>query len=266
MNRSMLAALSVLVAIFMLASCVRTGEQAGAGDHGDAHWSYEGSTGPENWGRLSRAYRPCAAGKSQSPINIVETTESQSLQELIVGYEPFSPTVVINNGHTVRVNVPTTGTLTFEGTPYRLLQYHFHNPSEHAINGELSDMELHLVHQSEAGDLLVVGVMLEAGEAENPVLARFWDAMPTEEGEEEVSTTVDIANILPSDGMYYTYEGSLTTPPCSEGVRWIVMKTPVEISQEQSDAYAAFLGETNRPLQALNGRTVEVKKFGFVRE
>lgn len=262
MKHTILVAIAILATPLILAACIRTAHET---DHGTAHWSYEGSTGPDRWGDLSPEYRTCKTGKNQSPIDLSEITPDTTLPELIVNYAtlPVSATMR-NNTHTVQVDDNTGSTLTYQGTTYGLVQYHFHNPSEHTINGEPAAMELHLVHQDEDGNYLVVGVLFEPGE-ENPVLATFWDALPEHEGETTLGAEVNIADILPTDGIYETYEGSLTTPPCTEGVRWIMMKTPVEMSPAQIDHYGAFLGHTARPVQQPNNRVIAEKASGFVR-
>lgn len=236
------------------------GQQAAgdAADHGEApHWEYTGATGTRNWSKLSADYMPCRAGQSQSPIDIVgiQAQHSSTLSPLEINYQP-TPVTLLNNGHTVQVNYTPGSTLTFQGTTFELKQFHFHNPSEHTINGEPFAMELHLVHADNAGSLAVIGVLLQAG-AENLVLAPFWGELPRREGEVMLNQQVDIASILPADGHYYTYNGSLTTPPCSESVTWIVMQTPVQMSAQQVAHYGAFLGHTARPVQPLHGRAIE---------
>ncbi|NJN65468.1 MAG: carbonic anhydrase family protein [Chloroflexaceae bacterium] len=263
MKPTAIIALVMLATILVLAGCIKSTESGTS--HEAAHWSYEGNTGPSHWGDLSPDYRTCKTGKNQSPIDLTGAMPVANLPELIVNYRtlPVSATMH-NNTHTIQVDENTGSTLIYNGTTYRLLQYHFHNPSEHTINGEPAAMELHLVHRDDEGNYLVVGVLFEAG-AENPVLAGFWDALPEEEGETTLGAEVNIADILPIDGIYEAYEGSLTTPPCTEGVHWIMMKTPVEMSQEQIDYYGSFLGGTARPVQRLNNRAIAEKAAGFVR-
>jgi carbonic anhydrase len=238
-------------------------EQDSADAEGDekedhvVHWSYEGDTGPENWGDLSEEFETCATGESQSPIDIVveDVVEGEDDQTLEIEYKD-TPVTLTNNGHSIQVNYEPGSTITVDGQTYELLQFHFHNPSEHRVDGELATMELHLVHQDEDGNIAVIGVLLEEGDA-NEALAPFWGEWTEEEGEAELEdVTVNAADLLPNNKSYYTYEGSLTTPPCTEGVRWIMMTTPVEISEEQADTYAEILGGTNRPVQPLNGRVV----------
>jgi carbonic anhydrase len=220
-------------------------------------WSYTGATAPDQWGTLSPDFALCCAGKSQSPITIQREHVQQATYAWHRDYRETSVRL-INNGHTIQVNYAPGSTLTFDGRSYRLLQFHFHMPSEHAIDDTLADMELHLVHQDEAGNLAVIGVMITAGQP-NTVVEPFWGQWTTEPGEvflEDVS--INIADLLPADQSLYLYDGSLTTPPCSEGVRWLVMQQPITFSQEQIAVYGQILANTNRPLQPLNNRIVNV--------
>jgi len=230
-------------------------EGEGAG-HGAGEWSYEGETGPESWGVLSSDFALCGSGGSQSPVNVELANVGSTDHTLEIDYQE-TPVVLTNNGHTIQVNHASGSTISFDGTTYELLQFHFHKMSEHTLDGELAAMELHLVHQDDAGNLAVIGVLIEPGEA-NTVAENFWGYWSIEEGEASLDEiTINIADILPDDRSYYTYEGSLTTPPCSEGVRWIVMQNPIELSQEQIDAYGEILDGTNRPVQPLNARLIE---------
>ncbi len=218
-------------------------------------WSYTGATAPEQWGKLSPDFALCCDGKSQSPITIQRANVQQATYAWHIDYRE-SPVMLINNGHTIQVNYAPGSTLTFDGRTYRLLQFHFHLPSEHAIDDALADMELHLVHQDEVGHLAVIGVMITAGQP-NTVVEPFWGQWTMEPGEvllEDV--TINIADLLPADQALYLYDGSLTTPPCSEGVRWLLMQQPITFSQEQIAQYGQILANTNRPLQPLNNRLV----------
>lgn len=226
--------------------------------HGDKpHFSYSGETGPSNWGSLVEEWSACRDGIEQSPIDIAGATENADLPELVIDYHA-TPAKLLNNGHTWQVNYESGSTLTYDGDTYELLQFHFHTPSEHAVDGQRADAELHLVHSNAEGDLAVLGVLVNAG-AENAWLATFWDDIPRSEDEVELGYEINAADGLPADRSYYTYPGSLTTPPCSEIVTWLVLKTPIEASQAQIDAMNSNLGDNARPLQALNGRTIEEK-------
>lgn len=233
-------------------------DQPDDGSHDDKpHFSYSGLTGPANWGVLAEEWSACREGIEQSPVDIAGTTANAELPELVIDYHD-TPAHLMNNGHTWQVNYETGSTLTYDGDTYDLLQFHFHAPSEHSIDGQRADAELHLVHSNSDGDLAVVGVLINAGAA-NTWLAEFWDDIPRSEGETELGYEINAEGGLPADRSYYTYPGSLTTPPCSEIVTWLVLKTPIEASQEQIDAMNNNLGDNARPLQSLNGRTIEEK-------
>ena len=202
-----------------------------AHEHMGHHWSYEGETGPENWGKMSKDNVLCESGKRQSPIDI-RGGIGVDLPPLKFSYQP-SMFRVIDNGHTIQVNYGEGSTLTVQGRTYQLVQFHFHKPSEERVNGKLYDMVAHLVHKDEQGRLAVVAVLLEKGN-EHPLIQTVWNNLPLERNE-EVSPPEAVLNmnqLLPENLAYYNYMGSLTTPPCSEGVNWIVLKQPVKISAE----------------------------------
>jgi carbonic anhydrase len=228
------------------------------------HWTYEGEEGPAHWGDLSAEFAACKTGTSQTPIDLV-TKKAEAAKKpapLAFGYAKM-PLKLKNNGHTVQVDAPDGATLTAAGDSWSLVQFHFHTPSEHSVDGKLADGEIHFVHKNAKGQLAVVGVMLKKGK-ENKALAPVWDAMPTEVTKDAKAIegkTVDVSPLLSTKGGYYTYAGSLTTPPCSEGVTWIVLATPVEISPEQIKKFhEATHGDTNRPVQPLGSRVVTFVK------
>lgn len=233
-----------------------------------AEWGYHGEEGPGHWCNLDTAYSTCCEGMEQSPINIVGgDAQPGVLAPLEFSYPPVS-VEVINNGHTVQANVPEGAcTLTIGNETYNLLQFHFHTPSEHLMDGEEYPMELHLVHQSAGGVLAVVGVFIEPGD-ENAELAKFWGSIPATEEETATANGFEISQLLPENRATYRYGGSLTTPPCSEGVRWNVFGAPIAMSAEQIDAFISiFSGEAfpdgnRRPLVPLNDRTVVTDQTG----
>jgi carbonic anhydrase len=232
-----------------------TASAAFAGDHG-THWGYTGHTGPEHWGDISEKFHICSTGMNQSPINIIASFDAD-LPAIGFRYKS-APTEILNNGHTVQVNVADGSTMTIEGHTYTLKQYHFHTPSENHIGGKEFPLEAHFVHADAEGNLAVVGVMFEEG-AENAELAKLWAHMPMEAGEHHTltSTPEAVTGLLPSNGEYYRFNGSLTTPPCSEGVKWMVMKTPLNISKAQVEQFShAIHGHNNRPIQPVNARVV----------
>jgi carbonic anhydrase len=238
---------SILFACVLLAS---GSVYAGSG----AHWGYSGHEGPENWAKLSPDNLTCA-GKNQSPINLSGFIEAD-LPPIRFDYRPGG-TEILNNGHTVQVNYEKGSHITLDGRTFNLLQFHFHAPSENHINGRSYPMEAHLVHADQEGNLAVVAVMFEEGLA-NRGLESAWSMMPKHVGEKKIlSGAVGVDNILPENRDYYRFGGSLTTPPCSEGVRWLVMKEAVTASKQQIEAFAHVLHEpNNRPLQAVNARVV----------
>jgi carbonic anhydrase len=221
-------------------------------------WSYEGARGPEHWGDLDPQYAPCKEGKEQSPIDI-RSAEKADLPALRFEYKS-GPLNIINNGYTaVRVDYVHSGDFLIVGDQrYELTQFHFHRPSEEYVHGESSDMVLHLMHQASDRKVAGVAVLLKAGKA-NPTIQKLWEYMPKAAGKSEEITRVDVnpENLLPSDAAYYTYMGSQTAPPCTEGVAWFILKTPMEISVEQINAFAKLYPHDVRPIQPLNGRVVK---------
>lgn len=231
--------------------------QLPAAEHGTSHWTYEGAEGPEHWGTLSEAYRMCSEGSNQSPIDLVADVDA-SLPEL--EFEYYSNFVdVINNGHTIQQNIQPGSFLKIgkSGEVYQLKQLHFHSPAEHTINGKSFAMEVHFVHMNEQGALAVVGVMIEQGQAQ-PVLNQLWAFMPEHAGDSiQQPVGIETTDLLPATREYFAYNGSLTTPPCSEGVKWMVLKTPIEASMEQISLFKSRVGEANnRPVQPHNARLI----------
>ncbi|MBT4639551.1 MAG: carbonic anhydrase family protein [Deltaproteobacteria bacterium] len=228
-------------------------EESSDEEDGPPHFTYEGEEGPEHWGELDASYETCGTGQSQSPIDLTGALE-QDLDNIVFHYQP-TKIHLVNNGHTVKVNYDTGSYIEVDGKRYDLLQFHFHAPSENAIDGKLFPIEMHLVHKNDAGQLAAVGVFFDKG-AESTALKPVWDNMPTEEGEKEVDALVNAADLLPSTQSTYRFSGSLTTPPCTEGVSWFVMATPAEVSDEQISAFEQVYHGNNRPLQPLNGRVL----------
>ena len=221
-----------------------------AAGHG-THWTYDGKDGPGAWGRLSADYATCDSGSNQSPVDI---RDAKMADLPLIGTDyPKTGLHILNNGHTIQVNYG--GGAMLGGKRHELVQFHFHTPSEHQINGKTYSMEVHLVHKDEHGQLSVIGIMLKKGRA-NTFLSRFWERLPTSAGLEKVAddVTLNLGDLLPKDKSYYHYKGSLTTPPCSEGVNWYVLKTAVEVSPEQIRQFASLFRHNERPVQPLNGR------------
>ena len=224
---------------------------------GEAHWSYEGTTGPQAWGSMKPDFNVCAIGKRQSPINIEESATLQGPAEpLKFNYQPSSGTVV-NNGHTIQVDLYGDNYITVRGSEYKLLQFHFHHPSEERVNYKAFSMVAHLVHKNAEGQLAVVAVLLDPGTA-NALINKVWTYMPLDSGDRVRMPTglIDMNELLPSDQRYYQFMGSLTTPPCSEGVLWMVLKTPVAIGRDQIKLFSQLFPNNSRPVQPINGRAV----------
>jgi carbonic anhydrase len=225
-----------------------------------AHWSYSGPEGPDHWGDLDPTFALCKNGKEQSPIDIHEMHNS-NLQPIHFDYLPV-PLKIINNGHTIQISVKSGGGITIGSAKYQLVQFHFHKPSEEVINGKHFDMVVHLVHQDVGGKLAVVAVLLESGK-ENPVLQSLWNNLPADKGKEQApgNVTVNVASMLPVNQNYYMFAGSLTTPPCSEGVTWYVLQSPVQVSAAQVAAFGKFFPMNARPIQPTNSRQILESAF-----
>jgi carbonic anhydrase len=231
---------------------------AAANAHGgDVHWDYEGENGPSAWGRLKPEFNLCAIGKRQSPIHIEDGSTLQGPAEVLrFDYTPSNATVV-NNGHTIQVDVQGENSITVRGSNYRLLQFHFHTPSEEQVNFKRSAMVAHLVHRNAEGQLAVVAVLLEPGVA-NAAIDKVWTYMPLDSGDRVRMPPglLNLNELLPTDQRYYQFMGSLTTPPCSEGVLWMVLKQPMTIGASQYKLFTQLYPNNARPVQPVNGRVV----------
>jgi carbonic anhydrase len=223
--------------------------------HGEAaHWAYNGAGGPQAWASLKPEFSLCSAGQRQSPIDI-RGGLAVDLEPVRFDYQA-SRFAVVDNGHTVQVNLAQGNAIEVGGKRYELLQFHFHRPSEERIDGRQFEMSLHLVHKNDQGQLAVVGLLFDKGPAQ-PVLQQVWNNLPLEKNEENpASSPIELNELLPSDRRYFTYMGSLTTPPCSEGVKWIVMRQPVTLTKEQIDIFARMYPMNARPIQAVAGRRI----------
>jgi carbonic anhydrase len=218
-------------------------------------WDYSGVDGPEAWGRLSPEFAKCSSGSRQSPIDIRDAFKVE-LDAVKFDYKP-SAFRVIDNGHTVQVNVEPGNSIEVMGRRYELVQFHFHRPSEERIDGKQFDMDVHLVHRDIEGRLAVIAVLLERGSAQ-PLVQSVWNNLPLEKGEELAApSSMNLADLLPAERSYVTYMGSLTTPPCSEGVLWMVMKKPVFVSPQQIDIFSRLYPMNARPIQSASGRMIK---------
>ena len=216
------------------------------------HWGYEGAAAPEKWGELSADFKACKLGMEQTPIDLKGAIRARFDKPLSLAYQPVGGKIV-NNGHTIQVNLEKGCSCSIEGTSYELLQFHFHHPSEHLLAGKPFAMELHLVHKAENGALAVLGAFIREG-AENPLLAPIFDTMPGKANAEAALAPLDPSGLLPLARAYFRYMGSLTTPPCSEGLTWTVFKEPIEASPEQIRKFAALFPHNARPVQQRHHR------------
>jgi carbonic anhydrase len=239
-----------LVTIALLSYLVLQPELARAETY---DWSYSGMTGPEHWGDLSPEFRACSLGEGQSPIDLRQPVKSHP-GDVVIDYQT-TPLRIINNGHTIQVNVDPGSTIILNNQTFTLQQFHFHHPSEHTVDGSRLPMELHLVHASDQGELAVIGIFLVEG-APNPVLKSVWEAMPSQPSEAitVASTMVNLAALVPEAGASFRYLGSLTTPPCAEAVQWVVFQSPLEVAPSQVTAFQSLFPLNARPVQPRNRR------------
>jgi carbonic anhydrase len=236
------------------AQAQREGNDQDAAPH-PLHWSYQGEAGPANWGRLSPDYAMCGSGRNQSPINLTGFVEAD-LPPLIFNYAGMA-VELLNNGHTLQANYHPGSSLVVDGRIFQLLQFHFHAPSENLLNGKSYPLEAHFVHADDQGNLAVVAALFRQGE-ENRGIKHLWEQLPQQVGTSaRLSAQVRADDLLPEDRDYYRFNGSLTTPPCSQGVIWLVMKQPLTVSPAQVETFSRLLGgPNNRPVQPLNARVV----------
>jgi carbonic anhydrase len=226
-------------------------------EHRHIHWSYEGEGAPGNWSKLDPINATCAAGKRQSPIDIRDGIIKVDLEPIKFDYK-WTQFRVVDNGHTIQVNVGEGSTITVMGRSYQLVQFHFHRPSEEKVRGKAFDMVAHLVHKDDDGRLAVIAVLMEKGGAEHPLIQTLWNNMPLEVNQELApATAIDLNRILPEERSYYTYMGSLTTPPCTEDVLWMVFKKPIIVTEQQVAIFARLYKNNARPVQPANDRLVK---------
>lgn len=240
-------------------------------------WGYTGKEGAEHWAELSDEFKMCGVGKKQSPINIDPNVESVPARDILkinytkapleIIYDGLTQlniegkSILINDGHTVQLNFPTVKeTVVYQGKEYRLIQLHFHTPSENHLNNQVFPFDIHFVHQGSNGKLAVIGVFIKEGKTMNPALQEIINNIPEQAHELKKVKNIYInpAHLLPANRSLYKFSGSLTTPPCSENVTWLVMAQPIEASQAQISALKNAVGETNaRPIQAFNDRKIQ---------
>jgi carbonic anhydrase len=269
--------LLVTLLALRLVSCQSDAEHEAVGDQAHqetpddqshhVHWSYEGNEGPEHWAELCPEFAICGEGKRQSPIDLSNASVVDSIS-VRRNYQPSSVRVahhehvidIVDNGHTIQVTYDEGSTLLLPEGEFELEQFHFHLPSEHTVEGQQYAMELHLVHQSASGNLAVVGVLIEEG-VHNPIFAKLVDNLPREPGQvshfENVKVNID--DIMPADSRHYHYTGSLTTPPCLEGVQWFILVRPIELSADQIAKFRNVINGNNRPVQPRHGRQIFIE-------
>jgi len=223
--------------------------------HPEHTWDYGDALGPSHWGDLKPEFATCKNGHHQSPIDI-RNPKKAALPPIHFDYKP-SPLHIIDNGHTIMVNYSPGSFISVGDKKYTLKQFHFHRPSEEKINGKSFDMTVHLVHADSSGKLAVVAVLLQEGK-DNPLVHELWSDLPKEKEKEERldDIQIDVSRLLPSDRSYYTFSGSLTTPPCSENVKWFVLKHPTTISAEEIRQFSRLYRNDARPTQPLYDRVV----------
>ena len=223
-----------------------------------AEWTYSGATGPEHWGDLSPEFATCKMGKNQSPVNISNNVIEVDLPSVDFKYNMLTPENIVNTGYSIQVNMWSGGEITVDGMVFELKQFHFHTPSENTIGGKHAPLEAHFVHLNEAGEIAVVAMLFEPGEADR-TLATLIKSMPMEVGQKNKLDATSLKNMDSefTTSNYFRFNGSLTIPPCTEGVRWLVMKRPMTISNSQLEAFQKALKHPNaRPIQALNARII----------
>jgi carbonic anhydrase len=245
---------SPLLALFLLGF-------AGAAAAQTAPWDYEGPHGSLNWGKLDPAYSACSKGHSQSPIDIRNARLNKALAPVEFHYIA-GPITEANDGRTILVWVDPGCYIVVSGVRYELVQFSFHHPGEHAIRGKLTDMDVQLVHKSADGKVAILDVLLNEDVGNpNATLSTLWAHMPTTSGaQQKITDMVNPAGLLPADRSYWTYQGSLSHPPCTEGVQWFVFEQELGISREQLRTFASYFRINSRPLQETHGRRIEAKE------
>ncbi|VAX21999.1 Carbonic anhydrase, alpha class [hydrothermal vent metagenome] len=246
--KRLIVTVAVIVGISFLAP--QFAEASGKG----AHWGYSGENGPNNWGNLSPEYSDCRKGTQQSPIDISRTVNNE-MHPIKTSYKS-TPLKVLNNGHAIQVNYSPGSYMTVGSHKYNLLQFHFHSPSENKVKGQAYDMEMHLVHKADNGEIAVLAVFLKKG-GKNAVLQKIWDNMPLKAGQTKSSGgSINVTDLLSSTKSYWHFTGSFTTPPCTENVVWNVLQNPITVSESQVKKFLSVIGEDARPVQPVNTRTI----------
>lgn len=245
---------TVSVLTSVIVTFMSTAAVAGSGRN---HWGYTGHSGPAHWADLNSQFTACKSGTRQSPIDINRAQLLVAkLTDIRFDYRTISPEIV-NNGHTIQINYVNDSIMSVNNEQFGLAQFHFHTPSENTVDGKAYDMEMHLVHKNAKGELAVVGVFFKKGQ-HNAELEKIWANLPSDAGEKKTlaDTRLNAVDLLPKNRTYVHFNGSLTTPPCSEGVNWFVMNEPVEASVDQIARFSKLIGQNARPVQRLNNRFI----------
>ncbi len=238
--------------IFLFLASLSLVNTSFAEDNKPHHWTY-GEV--KEWGEVPE-FETCKLGKEQSPINIIKKDVKKSdLPAIETNYES-SKAEIVNNGHTIQINLAAGGSAQLRNDEYKLVQFHFHTPSEEKINGKNYPMVAHLVHKNADGHLAVIALLIKEGK-ENAALKNVFANLPAEEGKSDLANEINVTDLLPASLKYYGFNGSLTTPPCSEGVAWHVVEKPIELSKAQISAFKKIFKSNARPVQPLNGRVIE---------
>jgi carbonic anhydrase len=243
----------LLLMILLLIVGIGTGWAAD--EPAPSHWGYEGEESAAHWGMRSSAYMACEAGSHQSPIDISMPRPAQQQERLVFHYRS-GLVRALDNGHTIQVNVPPGNGLHLNDRIYYLSQFHFHDPSEHHVDGRAYPMEIHLVHQDRKGHVVVIGLLVETG-SPNQSLAELWAMLPMKVGEVGSEHPFNPQDLIPPNSHHFSYHGSLTTPPCTEGVHWIVLRDPIVMSTQQIVQFVSIIGKNARPVQPLHGRRIQ---------
>lgn len=242
----------------VVAAALMAGAMSAQAASAGPHWGYAGKAGAAHWSELDQGFEACKLGKEQSPIDI-RGAKPEALAPIGFHYAG-SAAEIVNNGHTVQVNLANGGSVKLASGEYKLVQFHFHTPSEEKIHGKSYPLVAHLVHKDDAGKLAVVAVLFKLGH-QNAALKQVFAGLPATAGDKHaLEGEFNVESILPAKRGYFAYMGSLTTPPCSEGVHWQVLQAPVEISKGQLAAFRKLYAMNARPVQALNGRSIAVSK------
>ncbi|WP_280314121.1 carbonic anhydrase [Nocardia abscessus] len=257
-SRSLLA---VLAAVLLLPACGSDARQAYSPApppaHAAPHWDYD-AEGPDHWADLDRDYLTCKSGHQQSPVDLPGHARLELSEHITIDYHSVPAVTLLNNGHTVQANLPAGNgnRVVVDGVPFELAQFHFHLPSEHTVDGVGTTMEAHFVHKSAAGQVAVLAVLLQAAPEPSAFAPILSVAPQAVDAATVVPGPIDLRSMLPGVADQYRYQGSLTTPPCSEGVSWTVLGSPVAVAAAEADRYRTLFAHSNRPTQPLNGRTV----------